>query len=65
MEESLNEQFQEAKTDDQELEQELSKYDLDEQLEIQFNSIDSRFRRLEVKYQSLLNTRRFLNGSTK
>lgn len=55
-----NEKFQDFKTDEQELNQILSKYDLDEQLEQIFNQIDARFNSLEVKYQSLTNTRKFL-----
>lgn len=55
-----NEKFQNFKTDEQELNQILSKYDLDEQLEQIFNQIDARFNSLEVKYQSLTNTRKFL-----
>ncbi len=48
------------KTDQSELEEVLNRYDLDESLEAHFNILDERFRQLEIKYQSLLNTRRFL-----
>lgn len=57
----LNSQIQDAKTDETELNQVLKKYDLDEQLSIEFSEIDKAFRQLEIKYQSLLNTRKFFN----
>jgi hypothetical protein len=62
----MNEQFEaqlnDFKTDENELEDVLSKYDLDEALEAEFNVLDARFRELQINYQTLLNTRRFLNG---
>jgi hypothetical protein len=58
----LNSQIQDAKTDETELKQVLKKYDLDEQLALEFSEIDKAFRQLEIKYQSLLNTRKFLNN---
>lgn len=57
----LNSHIQDAKTDETELNQVLKKYDLDEQLSIEFSEIDKAFRQLEIKYQSLLNTRKFFN----
>lgn len=57
----LNSQIQSAKTDETELKQALKKYDLDEQLTLEFSEIDKAFRQLEIKYQSLLNTRKFFN----
>ncbi|WP_375466940.1 hypothetical protein [uncultured Nostoc sp.] len=58
----LNSQIQDAKTDEKELNQVLKKYDLDEELALEFSEIDKAFRQLEIKYQSLLNTRKFLNN---
>jgi hypothetical protein len=58
----LNSQIQDAKTDETELKQVLNKYDLDEELAIEFSEIDKVFRQLEIKYQSLLNTRKFFNN---
>jgi hypothetical protein len=63
MDDSLQNQFQEARTDQQELDEVLDEYDLDESLEQEFNSIDAQFQRLEIAYQSLLNTRRFLHNA--
>jgi hypothetical protein len=58
----LNSQIQDAKTDETELKKVLKKYDLDEELALEFSEIDKAFRQLEIKYQSLLNTRKFLNN---
>ncbi|MBD2505454.1 hypothetical protein [Anabaena azotica] len=58
----LNRQIEDAKTDQQELNQVLKKYDLDEALALEFNEIDKAFRQLEIRYQSLINTRKFLNN---
>ncbi|OYE00365.1 hypothetical protein [Nostoc sp. 'Peltigera membranacea cyanobiont' 232] len=58
----LNSQIQDAKTDETELKQVLKKYDLDEELALEFSEIDKAFRQLEIKYQSLINTRKFFNN---
>ncbi|HYW17751.1 MAG TPA: hypothetical protein VE956_00440 [Nodularia sp. (in: cyanobacteria)] len=58
----LNSQIQDAKTDETELNIVLKKYDLDEELALEFSEIDKAFRQLEIKYQSLLNTRKFFNN---
>jgi N-methylhydantoinase B/oxoprolinase/acetone carboxylase alpha subunit len=59
----LTAKIQDYKTDENELEEMIEQYDLDATLEAQFNSLDKRFKQLEIKYQSLLNARRFLiNG---
>lgn len=58
----LSSQIQNAKTDETELKQVLKKYDLDEELALEFSEIDKAFRQLEIKYQSLLNTRKFFNN---
>ena len=62
MDEQFEAQLEDFKTDENELEDVLSKYDLDESLEAEFNTLDARFRELQISYQTLLNTRRFLNG---
>ncbi|MBW4429386.1 MAG: hypothetical protein KME50_34725 [Nostoc desertorum CM1-VF14] len=58
----LNSQIENAKTDEKELNKVLKKYDLDEELGLEFSEIDKAFRQLEIKYQSLLNTRKFLSN---
>lgn len=51
------------KTPETDLEETLSEYDLDDELEAEFNDIEDCLIRLQVRYQSLLNTRRYLiNG---
>jgi len=62
MDEQFEAQLNDFKTDENELEEVLTKYDLDECLEAEFNALDARFRELQITYQTLLNTRRFLNG---
>jgi hypothetical protein len=57
----LNSHIQDAKTDETELKQVLKKYDLDEELALEFSEIDKAFQQLQIKYQSLLNTRKFFN----
>ncbi len=61
MDEQISNQLNEFKTDEKELEEVLSKYDLDEALEAEFNAIEAHFQQLLIAYQTLLNTRRFLN----
>ena len=58
----LDNQIQSAKTDEIELNQVLKKYDLDQELALEFSEIDKAFHQLEIKYQSLLNTRKFFNN---
>ena len=60
----LSSEIENLKTDQDDLEQTLNDYDLDEELEAEFDAIDAEFRELEIIYQSLLNTRRFLNNAT-
>ncbi|BAY96026.1 MULTISPECIES: hypothetical protein [unclassified Tolypothrix] len=56
----LSNKIEDLKTDEQELKQVLEQHDLDASLEQEFNAIDAQFRKLEIIYQSLINTRRFL-----
>jgi len=62
MDNDLNRQIENAKTDESELNEVLEKYDLDEQLAQEFSDIDKAFRQLEIRYQSLINARKFLNN---
>jgi hypothetical protein len=62
MDEQISSQLNDFKTDESELEEVLGKYDLDEALEVEFNAIEARFQQLLIAYQTLLNTRRFLNN---
>jgi chromosome segregation ATPase len=66
MEESnLSDQIDDLKTDEDELNEVINEYDLDEALEAEFDAIDAEFKELQILYTSLLNTRKFLiNGST-
>ena len=51
----LNTQIQDAKTDETELKQVLKKYDLDEELALEFSEIDKAFRQLESAIRCLVN----------
>ncbi|GBE95637.1 hypothetical protein [Nostoc cycadae] len=62
MDNDLNRQIEQAKTDESELNEVLEKYDLDEQLAREFSDLDKAFRQLEIRYQSLVNARKFLNN---
>jgi len=55
-------QLNDLQTDENELDEVLAKYDLDEALEAQYNSLENRFRDLQLAYQTLLNIRKYLNG---
>lgn len=55
-------QLNDLQTDENELDEVLSKYDLDEALEAQYNHIETKFRDLQLTYQTLLNTRKYLNA---
>jgi hypothetical protein len=48
-------QLNDLQTDEAELDEVLAKYDLD-------NALEDRFRNLQLTYQTLLNTRRYLNN---
>ena len=58
----IHSQIEGLKTDPQQLDKTLERYDLDELLEDEFNQIDKAFRQLEIDYKSLKNARRFLNN---
>ena len=60
---NISHQIQDAKTDESELDEVLDRYDLDEALEREFDAIQAQFQQLEIRYQSILNIRRYLlNG---
>lgn len=60
---NASDKLQDLKTDETELEEVLDRYDLDEALEAEFNALEERFKQLQIRYQSLLNTERlFHNG---
>jgi hypothetical protein len=61
-ESKLDTHLEDIKTDETELEEVLAKYDLDDALEAQYNHLEDRFRNLQLTYQTLLNTRRYLNN---
>ena len=62
-ESQIESQLKDLQTDENELDEVLAKYDLDEALEAEFNDLESRFRNLQLHYQTLLNTRKYLiNG---
>jgi uncharacterized membrane protein YgaE (UPF0421/DUF939 family) len=64
MDEQFEAQLNDLKTDENELNEVLEQYDLDEFLEAEFDAIDAEFRELQIVYTSLLNTRKFLNHAT-
>ena len=61
-ESKLNTHLEDIKTDETELDEVLARYDLDDVLEVQYNLLEDKFRNLQLTYQTLLNTRKYLNG---
>jgi hypothetical protein len=61
-ESQVQSQLDDLQTDENELDEVLAKYDLDEALEAQYNHIEAKFRDLQLTYQTLLNTRKYLNA---
>ncbi len=59
----LSEEFENLKTDEDELEEVINEYDLDKSLEAEFDAINAEFNQLQIVYTSLLNTRKFLNNA--
>jgi hypothetical protein len=59
---NASDKLQDLKTDETELEEVLDRYDLDEALEAEFNALEERFKQLQIRYQSLLNTEKLFNG---
>jgi hypothetical protein len=63
MDEQFEAQLNDLKTDENELNEVLDQYDLDEFLEAEFDAIDAEFKELQILYTSLLNTRKFLSNA--
>jgi len=61
-ESEVENQLNDLQTDETELDEVLARYDLDEALEAQYNALENRFRDLQLAYQTLLNTRKYLNA---
>ena len=61
-ESTLNNHLEDIKTDETELDKVLARYDLDDALEVQYNHLEDKFRNLQLSYQTLLNTRKYLNA---
>jgi phosphopantothenate synthetase len=59
----LSEEFESFKTDEDELEEVVNEYDLDDSLEAEFDAIDAEFKELQIVYTSLLNTRKYLKDA--
>jgi hypothetical protein len=59
----LSEEFESFKTDEEDLEEVLNEYNLDESLEAEFNAIDAEFNQLQIIYTSLLKAREFLKNA--
>jgi hypothetical protein len=62
-ESQLETQLNDLQTDENELDEVLAKYDLDEALEKQYHHLEEKFRSLQLTYQTLLNTRRYLTNA--
>lgn len=58
----IESQLDDLQTDEAELDEVLARYDLDDALEAQYNHLEDKFRNLQLTYQTLLNTRRYLNA---
>jgi hypothetical protein len=61
-ESQIKAQLEDLQTDEKELDDVLARYDLDESLEAQYNHLEDKFRNLQLTYQTLLNTRKYLNA---
>ncbi len=61
-ESQIETQLNDLQTDETELDEVLARYDLDDALEAQYNHLEDRFRNLQLTYQTLLNTRKYLNA---
>ncbi len=57
-EENLSHQIESSKADVSEISEALENFDIDEYLHEQFRNLDERLRHLEIKFQSLINSRR-------
>jgi phosphopantothenate synthetase len=57
-EENLSHQIESSKADLSEISEALENFDIDEYLHEQFRFLDERLRHLEIKFQSLINSRK-------
>jgi hypothetical protein len=57
-EESLSHQIESSKANISEISEALENFDIDEYLHEQFRHLDERLRSLEIKFQSLINSRK-------
>jgi hypothetical protein len=53
------------KTDQAELDEVLNEYDLDAELEQEFEALSKALVQLEIRYQALINSRRFMTDGAK
>jgi phosphopantothenate synthetase len=64
-ESKISHEIESRKTDTSKVEKVVQNFDLDEELEQQFQNFDERLRQLEIKYTALLNTRKYLTNGYK
>jgi phosphopantothenate synthetase len=64
-ESKISHEIESRKTDTSKVENVVQNFDLDEELEQQFQNFDERLRQLEIKYTALLNTRKYLTNGYK
>jgi hypothetical protein len=57
-EENLSHQIESSKANISEISEALESFDIDEYLHEQFRALDERLRHLEIKFQSLINSRK-------
>jgi len=57
-EENLSNQIESSKVNLSEISEALENFDIDEYLHEQFRSLDERLRSLEIRFQSLINSRK-------
>lgn len=57
-EENLSHQIESSKANLSEISEALENFDIDEYLHEQFRNLDERLRTLEIKFQSLINSRK-------
>ena len=62
--EEFRERIEDYKTSTSELDEVLVEYDLDAGLEPEFDALCKALIQLEIKYQSLVNSRRYLKDAT-
>ncbi|MEQ8464006.1 hypothetical protein [Coleofasciculus sp. E1-EBD-02] len=63
--EEFTERIEDYRTDQAELDEVLNEYDLDAELEREFEALSKALIQLKIQYQSLVNSRRFLTDGAK